>query len=95
MPRVRTAKKLAQRIDLQYFTRLRGFRRWRLVLCIAVPLLAVGMGARGTRVRQERDLQQRSRGFVARFFRPELQSMSRAGRELQRGRGRQSVSRLP
>lgn len=42
MPRVRTAKTLAKRIDLQYFTRLHGFRRWRLVLSIIVPLLAVG-----------------------------------------------------
>lgn len=42
MPRVRTAKTLAKRIDLQYFTRLRGFRRWRLVLSIIVPLVAVG-----------------------------------------------------
>jgi len=42
MPRVRTAKKLAQRIDLQYFKKLHGFRRWRLVLSIVVPLLAVG-----------------------------------------------------
>jgi len=42
MPRVRTAKKLAQRIDLQYFKKLHGFRRWRLVLSIALPLVAVG-----------------------------------------------------
>lgn len=42
MPRVRTAKKLAKRINLQYFKELHGFRRWRLWLSIAVPLLAVG-----------------------------------------------------
>ncbi len=42
MPRVRTAKKLAQRIDLQYFKKLRGFRRWKLLLSIAVPLIAAG-----------------------------------------------------
>jgi mono/diheme cytochrome c family protein len=42
MPRVRTAKGLAQRIDLQYFKKLYGFRRWRLLLSIAVPLLAAG-----------------------------------------------------
>ena len=42
MPRVRTAKTLAQRIDLQYFAKLRGFRRWKLILSIAVPLIAAG-----------------------------------------------------
>jgi len=42
VPRVRTAKKLAKRIDMQYFTKLRGFRRWRFWLSIAVPLLAAG-----------------------------------------------------
>ena len=42
MPRVRTAKKLAKRINLQYFKELHGFRRWRLWLSIAIPLLAGG-----------------------------------------------------
>src|SRR5271166_7203935 len=42
MPRVRSAKKLAQRIDLQYFKKLHGFRRWRLALSVALPLVAVG-----------------------------------------------------
>lgn len=42
MPRVRTAKKLAKRINLQYFKELRGFRRWRFRLAIAIPLLAAG-----------------------------------------------------
>lgn len=40
MPRIRTAKTLAKRIDLQYFTKLTPFRRWRLVLSVAVPLIA-------------------------------------------------------
>lgn len=42
MPRIRTAKTLAKRIDLQYFTKLSPFRRWRLLLSIALPLLAAG-----------------------------------------------------
>ena len=39
--RVRTAKKLAERIDLYYFTRPRGMRRWRLLLSLALPIAAV------------------------------------------------------
>lgn len=42
MPRIRTAKTLAKRIDLQYFTRLSPFRRWRLILSVALPLIAAG-----------------------------------------------------
>jgi hypothetical protein len=41
MPRVRTTKSLAKRIDLQYFTRRDAFRRWRLWLCLAVPAIAL------------------------------------------------------
>ncbi len=40
MARIRTAKALARRIDLQYFKRLAPLRRWRLMLSIAVPLIA-------------------------------------------------------
>jgi len=40
--RTRTTKKLARRIDLQYFTRPHPLRRWRLWLSLAVPLLALG-----------------------------------------------------
>jgi predicted CXXCH cytochrome family protein len=39
--RVRTAKNLAERIDLYYFTRARGMRRWRIVLSIVLPAAAV------------------------------------------------------
>jgi len=39
--RVRTTKKLAKRIDLQYFTKPHPFRRWRLWLSILVPGVAV------------------------------------------------------
>jgi hypothetical protein len=35
--RTRTAKALAQRIDLNYFKRPHPFRRWKTVLSIAVP----------------------------------------------------------
>jgi hypothetical protein len=42
MPRVRTPKYVAQRIDKDYFKKLRGFRRWKLALSIAVPLIAAG-----------------------------------------------------
>ena len=39
MPRVRTTKSLAKRIDLQYFTRLDSFRKWRLWLSVGLALL--------------------------------------------------------
>jgi hypothetical protein len=42
VPRIRTAKTLAKRIDLQYFAKLTPFRRWLLLLSIALPLLAAG-----------------------------------------------------
>ena len=41
MPRTRTTKKLAQRIDLNYFKRSNPQRRWRTWLAIALPALAV------------------------------------------------------
>lgn len=51
--RTRTAKKLAQRIDLNYFKRAHGLRRVRLVLSIAAPALGLlwlgGMAAAGSR----------------------------------------------
>lgn len=40
MPRIRTTKLLAKRIDLQYFTKRHGFRRWRFLLSIALPVIA-------------------------------------------------------
>jgi hypothetical protein len=40
--RTRTTKKLARRIDLQYFRRPHAFRRWRFWLSVAVPVLALG-----------------------------------------------------
>lgn len=51
--RVRTAKQRAQRIDLYYFTRSHGMRRWRILLSIALPVAAVlwigGAAAAGSR----------------------------------------------
>ncbi len=41
MPRTRTTKKLAQRIDLYYFERPHSLRRLRFVLSVAAPVLAV------------------------------------------------------
>lgn len=42
MPRrIRTAKSLAQRIDLEYFKRLHPLRRWKFHLSVALPLIAV------------------------------------------------------
>jgi len=41
LPRTRTTKKLAQRIDLDYFKRPSPLRRWRLWLSIAAPAFAV------------------------------------------------------
>ncbi len=38
MPRVRTTKALAQRIDLNYFKRPIPLRRWRFWLCLLIPL---------------------------------------------------------
>ena len=40
--RSRTTKKLAKRIDLQYFTRPHALRRWRFWLSVAVPVIALG-----------------------------------------------------
>jgi hypothetical protein len=40
--RTRTTKKLAKRIDLQYFARPHPFRRWRFWLSVAVPIIALG-----------------------------------------------------
>jgi len=40
--RTRTTKKLARRIDLQYFARPHPFRRWRFWLSVTIPALAVG-----------------------------------------------------
>lgn len=51
--RTRTAKKLAQRIDLHYFKRAHPLRRWRTILSIAAPALALlwlgGMAIAGSR----------------------------------------------
>ena len=51
--RIRTAKALAKRIDMEYFKRPHPFRRWRLVLSIAAPVAALlyigGMSAAGSR----------------------------------------------
>jgi hypothetical protein len=41
MRRVRTTKKLAQRIDLQYFARPHPLRRWRFLLSLLVPVAAL------------------------------------------------------
>jgi len=41
VPRTRTTKKLAQRIDLDYFKRPSPLRRWRFLLSVALPLLAI------------------------------------------------------
>jgi len=40
VPRVRTTKALAQRIDLNYFKRPIPLRRWRWWLCLLLPLFA-------------------------------------------------------
>lgn len=49
--RIRTAKTLAQRIDLSYFKRPHPFRRWRLILSVALPAIALAwvvlLGATG------------------------------------------------
>ena len=42
MPRTRTTKTVAQRIDLNYFKRPTPFKRARLILVILAPLLAIG-----------------------------------------------------
>ena len=41
MPRTRTTKKLAQRIDLDYFKRRSPLRRWQFLLSVAAPALAL------------------------------------------------------
>lgn len=40
--RSRTTKKLAKRIDLQYFARPHAFRSWRFWLSVLVPVIALG-----------------------------------------------------
>jgi len=40
--RTRTTKKLAKRIDLQYFAQPHPLRRWRFWLSVAVPVIALG-----------------------------------------------------
>ncbi len=51
MPRPRTPKGIAKRIELQYFKRLHPFRRWKLILTIAAPAIAavwlIALAARG------------------------------------------------
>lgn len=51
--RIRSAKTLAHRIDLNYFKRSRGLRRWRIGLSIAIPAAALvwvgGLAAAGSR----------------------------------------------
>lgn len=42
MARLRTTKKLAQRIDLNYFKRPTPYKRTKLLLSVLVPLLALG-----------------------------------------------------
>ena len=42
MARTRTTKRLAQRIDLNYFKRPTPYKRAKLWLCVVVPLLALG-----------------------------------------------------
>ena len=54
MPRVRTAKSLANRIDLQYFTKLHPFRGWKLLLSVTVPLIALGWIVAETAFHNER-----------------------------------------
>jgi len=40
--RTRTTKKLAKRIDLQYFAHPHPFRRWRFWLSLSIPAIALG-----------------------------------------------------
>jgi hypothetical protein len=40
--RTRTTKKLAKRIDLQYFAHPHPFRRWRFWLSVSIPVIAAG-----------------------------------------------------
>ena len=54
MPRIRSAKSVAKRIDLQYFAKLSPFRRWRLLLSIALPLIAGGWILGKTAFRNQR-----------------------------------------
>jgi predicted CXXCH cytochrome family protein len=41
VPRTRTTKKLAQRIDLEYFKKRGSLRRWRFLLSVALPAVAI------------------------------------------------------
>src|SRR5882762_11275305 len=54
MARTRTTKKLAQRIDLNYFKRPTPFKRAKLYLSILLPLLALIWIAERTITRDQR-----------------------------------------
>jgi hypothetical protein len=53
LPRTRTTKKLAQRIDLDYFKRPSPLRRWRFLFSVAAPVLAI-LWIAGYAVRNDR-----------------------------------------
>jgi len=51
--RIRTAKTLGKRHDLNYFKYFTSFRRWRLILCIILPVAAfLWLGASSARKKQ-------------------------------------------
>ena len=60
MPRVRTTKTLAKRIDLQYFTRMDGFRKWRLGLSVALLCCSRWVGLSTRRFPPKKSLHQRA-----------------------------------
>jgi hypothetical protein len=66
--RIRTAKQRAERIDLYYFKRSQGLRRWRILLSIALPVVALawiaGVAAAGSRTPYSAGPLSRSHAFV-------------------------------
>jgi hypothetical protein len=68
MMRIRTAKQRAERIDLNYFTRSHGLRRWRILLSFALPVAALvwiaGIAAAANRSPYSAGPLSRSHAFV-------------------------------
>ena len=78
--RSRTTKKLAKRIDLQYFTRPHVFRRWRFWLSVAVPVIALGWFVTQRAQGGQKVYSSGTTGRVARGIHAAVQSLPRRPR---------------
>jgi len=76
--RIRTTKKLAKRIDLQYFKRPHPLRRWRFWLSLAIPIVALGWLVAQRTQGGQKSLFQRPALSVARGLHSTVQPVSRS-----------------